>query len=185
MFKIKDVGLDKDNKAIYKDIIIHPIDINNKKDEGTYNLPNEIKFNNSILGNSKLMLGSYELGDKFQENYTYKTKDGKTVKAVYSILPSNINKKESKIIRLKANYTSDNEMYASKLIKNTSDLLENYGIIRYRYLGEYKNVKLTKMNLDFKSDTYTYMEVPFEVSLANKMVLIIQIRGVKYTINLK
>ena len=44
---------------------------------------------------------------------------------------------------------------------------------------------MTKINVGFETDNYSYMEVPKEIKEATKIDLIILIRGIKYTINLK
>ena len=72
-----------------------------------------------------------------------------------------------------------------KNIKTSSDLFSYYGIIRYRYYGEYKNVKLEKLDADVNINSYAYLLIPKEVLKANKIELIILIRGQKYTFNLK
>ena len=184
VFKIKDL-ISASSGIVYKDIIIKPINLDNSKDAGTYTLPNEIKFNDSILKNSSLIVSSYEISDMFKENYTYNTSDGKTHNATYTIIPNNVNRSETKIIRFKASTNIDSSSYSGKYIKNASDLLYYYGIIRYRYLGNYKETKLSKMSLGFESKDYIYMEISKEVGLANKIDLILLIRGIKYTINLK
>ena len=88
-------------------------------------------------------------------------------------------------IKIKGNIEMDDSVYMSKLIKYPADLFEQYGIIRYRYQGNYKTVKLEKINVNYEKDNYSYMEVTKEVLKANKIELIILIRGVKYTFGLK
>ena len=73
----------------------------------------------------------------------------------------------------------------SKYIKCPADFFEQYGIIRYRYQGNYTNVKLKKIKVDYDVDNYSYMELTNEVLKANKIDLIVLIRGIKYTFNLK
>ena len=177
ILKIKDGGS-------YKDIIIKPYDLNETKDMGTFVIPNDIKFDDSLLKKSVLNIGSVDMAEKFKEKYKY-TIDGVEREATYSIIPSSTNKGEVTVLRIKASLKLDDDIYMKKYIKIPADLFEEYGIIRYRYQGNYKSLKLKKINVDYDPDNYSYLEVSKEIESANKIELIIAIRGVKYTIILK
>ena len=181
IFKIKNSNI----KNSYKDVIIKPSMIDNVKNMGTFLLPNEIDLKDSLLKDSKILISSYEIADRFKEEYTYKTNDGKIHNAVYSIIPSSVDKQNKTIIRFKTSLILDKNLKINKTIKNVTDFFNYFCSIRYRYLGNYKNVKLEKMNLGFESKDYIYLEIPAEVKEANKIELIILIRGIKYTISLK
>lgn len=168
----------------YKEVIIKPTNINNNKDAGTYKLPTEISLKETILGNSTVSIESYEIADKFKEKYKY-TIENQEKEGIYSIIPVSTNKEALSVLKLKTNINIDQSVYFSKYINKPSDFFEHYGIIRYRYMGEYKNKKMTKINVGFETDNYSYMEVPKEIKEATKIDLIILIRGIKYTINLK
>ncbi len=176
IFKIK--GLNE-----YKDVIIRPTNLNNSIDEGTFSLPSKIELNKSMLKNSTLVISSYEIADKFKEKFKV-TVGNKEEEFIYSILPQNRNGKIS-LIKIKSNINIDKDVYINKHINIPADFFDYYGIIRYRYMGNYKTVKLEKVNVDYEKDNYAYLEIPSEVEQANKIDLIILIRGVKYTINLK
>ena len=79
----------------------------------------------------------------------------------------------------------DDSVYTSKYIICPADFFEQYGVIRYRYQGNYVTVKLNKINVNYNKENYCYMEVTKEVLKANKIELILLIRGVKYTFILK
>ena len=166
----------------YKDIIVAPSNLNENKDMGTVYLPNDIDFKDSILKESSLHISSYEIADRFKEKYKY-TIDGKEHEATYSIIPST--KGDVKILKIEANMKIDDSVYMKKYLNTPADLFEYYGVVRFRYQGYYKNLKLKKIDVDFDKDNYAYMEIPKEIENANKIDLIILIRGIKYTINLK
>ena len=168
----------------YKEIIIVPKSLSDIKDMGEYNLPNEIDLSDSILKNTKLTINSYEISNQFKEEYEY-TLGGKTDKAIYSIIPESSNNGELNIIKIEASIDIDDDVYTKKYIKTPADLFDNYAIIRYRYQGYYKTVKMHKLNIELNKDNYSYLEVPAEVQKASKIELILIIRGIKYTINLK
>ena len=184
IFKVKnfDTKAHIGSDTQYKDIIIRPKSLNDNKDMGVMELPINIDLNDSILKNSSVNIKSVEFGDKFKEKYTY-TIDGKEHQAIYSIIPSS--RGQVVILKIAASMKIDDSIYMKKHIKIPADLFEYYGVIRFRYQGNYKSVKLKKINVDYNVDNYSYMEIPKEVLNANKIELIILIRGVKYTINLK
>jgi hypothetical protein len=103
----------------------------------------------------------------------------------YSIIPSSTNRSELLILKFKATIKMDQDVYLAKKIKIPADFFEKYAIIRYRYQGYYKSVKLTKIDVDYDKENYSYLEVSKEIENANKIELIFLIRGKKYTINLK
>ena len=196
VFEIKSQDLDKQyqfkinnlintsNSTQYKDILIKPTSLNNNIDKGTYTIPNEVVLSDSILKESTVHISSFAFRESFKEEYTYEL-NGKKRKAIYSIIPDNANKGEVVILKLKTNIKIDDSIYLKKIIEYPADLFEQYGIIRYRYQGNYKTVKLEKINVNFNKENYCYMEVTKEVLKANKIDLILLIRGVKYTFNLK
>ncbi len=183
LFKINNL-INTSNATQYKDVLIIPNSLNNNLDEGNYTIPNEVVLKESILKETTVHISSFEFGDSFKEEYTYEL-NGKKRKAIYSIIPEGTNKGEIVILKIKANIKVDDSIYMKNIIKYPADLFEQYGIIRYRYQGNYKTVKLEKINVNYNKDDYSYMELTREVLKANKIELILLVRGVKYTFNLK
>ena len=180
MLKIKNtVG-----ETSHKDIILKPKYINKTVDMGTFKLPNTFDLRESILKNSVLEIDSFDIAEKFKEPYKY-TINGVTKDGIYSIMPKEENKGSVLLIKFKTSLTLDESTYVSSKIKTPSDLYALYGIISYRYQGHYYNVKLNKVDVDYDIQNYSYFEIPKDVENANKIDLILLIRGIKYTINLK
>ena len=168
----------------YKNIIIKPKNISENVDKGLYELKSTIKFEDTILKNYEVTINNFEMADRFREKYV-KTVDGEKIDSVYVIEPSNNNGNLS-ILKIDATLDNiDNEVYMSRFIKKPVDLFDYYGLIRYRYMGNYKTVKLNKIGVKYETDKYSYLEMPNEVLLANKIEFLIVIRGIKYTFNLK
>ena len=69
-------------------------------------------------------------------------------------------------------------------IKNPSDLLEYYGILRYTTFGNVKAMTIKTIDVKYNKDKVAYIEVPEEIVNASKIELIFNIRGLKYTVNL-
>ena len=168
----------------YKNIIIKPKDISKNEDKGLYELKSTIKFEDTLLKNYEVTINNFEMADRFREKYV-KTVDGEKIDSVYVIEPSN-NKGNLSILKIDATLDKiDNDVYMSRFIKKPVDLFDYYGLIRYRYMGNYKLVKLNKIGVKYETDKYSYLEMPSEVLLANKIEFLIVIRGIKYTFNLK
>ncbi len=184
MFKIKNNNNSGLANDYYKNVIIKPINLNNNKDIGNYKVPSEIKLDDSMFKNSIVKIDELSIDSKFKEKYKYSL-NGKEYNGIYSIIPSTSDKTSLDILRIKGSIKLDNSVYFSRYIKTPSDFFEYYGIIRYRYLGEYKTTKLKKINVNYETNNYSYLEIPKEVRYSNKADLIILIRGIKYTINLK
>lgn len=183
LFKIKNNSMEI--KDAYKDIVIKPKDLDNDVKDYTIDIDNEIDLSETLLKDSKLFIGSYEINNSFKEKYTY-TINGKINDGYYYVAPPTTMKGSMTILRIESTLTlTKDDIYIKDKIKTSSDLFAYYGVIRYRYLGEYKNVKLQKLDVDVNKNIYAYMLVPIEVKKANKIDLLIVIRGIKYTINLK
>jgi hypothetical protein len=73
----------------------------------------------------------------------------------------------------------------NKYIKYPADLLEYYGYIEYQSQGYNKKVNITKMDVKYNKDKTAYLEVPADIEEAHKIDLFIDIRGIKYKINLR
>ena len=180
LFKIKN----STGSSNYKDVILKPKNLNVEIDKSTFKLPNKFDLSDTLLKNSELEINSYEIGEKFKEPYKF-TINGEVKNGVYSIMPSESNRGRVLLIKFKAKLKLDESTYMSTKIKTPADLLSYYGIIKYRYQGNYYSVKLNKIDMDYDIQDSYFLEIPKEVENANKIDLIILIRGVKYTINLK
>ena len=131
-----------------------------------------------------MIISTYEVGNRFTEDYKYcindVCKDGK-----YVVTPSLSGKGNISILKLTTTLDFDKSLYMSKHIKYPADLLEYYGYIEYRAQGYNKRVNITKMDVKYNKEKTAYLEVPSDLEEADKIDLIINIRGVKNTINLR
>ena len=168
----------------YKNIIIKPKDIASSLDKGFFEYGSTIKLNDTILKNYEIKINKFEISDKYREKYNKKVGD-ETIDSYYSIIPTQ-NRGKTSILKIDASFINkDENVYMSKYIIYPVDLFSYYGLISYRYLGEYKTVKLSKINVLINKNNFSYLEIPSEVEKANRVKFILLIRGVKYTFNLK
>ena len=185
LFKIKNITYDKNgNNTYYKDIVIKPYDLNTSIDKGTFKMPNKIDLSDSILKNSTLEIKKYEIADSFKESYPIDI-EGKIRNITYFVKPGDENMGLVTILKLNTRLSLDDSIYLKKVVDEPADLLEMYGVIRYRYMGEYISRKLIKKDVNYDKQNYSYFEIPIEVKDSTKVDLIILVRGIKYTINLK
>lgn len=177
LFRIKD-------GTSFKDILIKPKDLNSTKDEGRFNMGDTINLNNSMLKNSSVTVKSYSIAEKFKEKYMV-TFNNEEKEFTYSIISNSTDREKKSIIKINSNIIIDQDIYIGKNIKTPADLFNYYGLITYSYDGYEKTYKLNKLNVDYEKETLSYLEVPPELEKAEKIDLILLIRGVKYTISLK
>ena len=169
----------------FKEIVIKPKNLTNIISKDVLKIPNEVDLNGTLLDGYKISLASYEIADSFKEKYTV-TLNNKVVESIYSVIPKSNNKGKVSVLKLKTSFINTTDtVYMSNYIKIPVDLFDYYGIIEYRHQGEIKRTKLKKINVSYEKDKYAYLELPSEVKDANKVDLILLIRGVKYTFNLK
>jgi hypothetical protein len=185
IFKIKNYDSKKiaaiDTK--YKDIIVKPINIDNASDEGTYQLSADLDFKDTILKNSKMLISSYEIGDKFKEEYTYCIKD-KCNNGTYMIIPNVTGKGDISVLKINSTLDFDDTLYMKNYIKDPADLLEHYAYVTYTSQGYIRTYNLNKIDVKYNKDKVAYLEVPSSIKHATKIDLIVNIRGKKFTINL-
>lgn len=166
----------------YKDIIIKPKSLMKSVDTGKYQIPSEIKLTDTVLNNSTLLISDYKISEIFKEKYDY-CLNGKCYKNTYVVKP--ISYGNNTILKVESNITLDKDVYMNKYIKNISDFYKYYGVIKYRAYGVTKKVAANIIQVEYDTDKYSYIEVPKEVENANKIEIILTIRGIKYTIVLK
>ncbi len=168
----------------YKAKIVKPKNLDDIKDNGSKTIPNNIVFSDSMLGNTSLTLKSYQVEEKFMEKYDYMF-DGELKKGTYTVMPESTSLGINAILRVDSEIVVDNSINMYKYIKKPSDFYKYYGILSYRSLGNTGSVKLVPKDVIYETNNYTYFEVPYELMDADKIQLVLLIRGQKYTFILK
>ena len=185
-FKIKNYNEKSlvDIQSAYKDIILKPENVNKIKKEIKYKISDNLDFKNTILGKSKLAIDEYNISDKFNEVYNLCNNNVcRDIK--YVVVPNNIGKKESSAIKFKTSLTLDDNLYMKKYINTPASFLEKYAYLEYNYLGEKQISDLKVIPVKYNQDQYAYLQADKNIEKADKIDLIILIRGIKYIINLK
>jgi hypothetical protein len=141
-------------------------------------------FSKSLLGKSTLTFSSYEIEDKFMEKYTYNF-DGEEKIGTYTVLPDKLSTGDNIIMKVDSTITIDEESNLSKYISIPADLYKYYGFISYRSMGESYETKIEPKDVIFEKNKLTYFEVQSNIKDADKIELILLVRGQKYTFILK
>ncbi len=135
-----------------------------------------------MLDNTVINISNYQISEMFKEKYDY-CLDATCYKNTYVVKPMSYG--NNTILRIESNLNMDKNIFMNKYIKNVSDFYKYYSLIKYRAYGVTKNISVNIIQVDYDNDKYSYIEVPKEIENANKIELILTIRGVKYTIVLK
>lgn len=169
----------------YKDINIVPKYIDHDEDYGKLYLPIRLNLEETMLGKTNLVLNAYEIATTFKEKYEYCIEENNCMINTYIVKPISTGKGNLSVLKLRGTLDLDEDLYMNKYITNLGDLLSYFGKISYRYRGKYKTASITKIPTKLKTDEYSYVEVPSELAEANKIEIILTIRGIKYTLVLK
>lgn len=169
----------------YKDINIVPKYIDHDEDYGKLYLPIRLNLEETMLGKTNIVLNSYEIATTYKEKYEYCIEENNCMINTYIVKPISTGKGNLSVLKLRGTLDLDEDLYMNKYITNLGDLLSYFGKISYRYRGKYKTASITKIPTKLKTDEYSYVEVPSELAEANKIEIILTIRGIKYTLVLK
>lgn len=169
----------------YKDIIIKPKEVDNNEEEiGKYYLPINVKLDKSVLESTSISISEYKIDKTFKETYEYCIKKDCNINTNI-IKPSTVGKGEVGVLRLKSKTTIDENIHIKKYINDITDIISKFGKLEYRVYGKYKTTSISKISNKTTNSEYYYLEVPLELEEANKIEIILRIRGTKYTLVLK
>ena len=167
----------------YKDIVVRPKNLDNDENKETLDLSADINFDGTILNKSNIYIKSYDIKNKFKEDYIYCVEED-CKEGVYVVTPQISDKGNVTLLKLNTTIKMDENIPMYKYVKNPSDLLEYYGLIRYTTYGNVKTISINTVDIKHNEDKVSYIEIPSEIMNASKIELIFNVRGIKYTVNL-
>lgn len=165
----------------YVDIVVKPKNINSDVDKGRFSIPSKINLKDTILNNTKLTVDSIEISNSFKGQYE-SCYNNSCSKYSYVIKPSGIG---GAVLKIKANITMDNNNYIGNYVKYPNTFFKYFSKIYYRVEGEIKELNIKTIDSAYGKDNFAYIEVPEKFKYADKIEMLINIRGVKYTLVLK
>jgi len=170
-------------KSNHRDVKLKPIEYLKENNVKEYKVGDAISLEKSSLLKSEIMLNSYEIEDQFEEEYSYCTNKCYTGKEI--IKPDNLGKSDRTILKLDMEVELSKDLYVNKFIKSNSDFIDLFGSISYVINGEEKTSSINVKKLVNAKSNSIYIEVPSEIRKSHVVRLNINVRNMKYMIELK
>lgn len=180
-----DYGSFVDLENEYVNVIVKPKELIEKNNSGKDYLPINMLLNETILGNTRLIIKGYDVDNTFKETYEYCITENECNENIYIVRPITTSKGNTAVLKLRGTIELDSNLYISKYITSLADFISYFGKINYRYRGNYKTTSITKIPTKLDSSELSYIEVPSELLDADKIEIMLNIRGIKYTFVLK
>ena len=193
VFKVKEKDINKEMLLKYTDftndeikIKVIPNNLNNKKNETTSSLGNELVFKNSIFKNTTFKIDSYEFGDSFKIDYQYCTNDNCYDSAEYVNVSATDNYDKT-LLKITGKFSYDETL---PIVKNKSmyKFISNYAVIKYKdgnsiktSLTELKEIRPRRTELE---NTY-FIEISNKIKNSESIKLEFNIRNKIYTYIIK
>lgn len=171
------------NKKVTK-IKINPTNLNKEVELSNNELNTELVLENSVLGNTKVIISSFDVSNVFKETYNF-CLESCIESSEY--IRSSLNENDSKaLLKLTSTITYDDLTIEAPA--SIYEFYSKFGSLVYTINGVEKTIKLNgneiKAVKTYNSNT-TYIEVPSEVVNADKLVIIINVRNSVYKYVLK
>lgn len=167
-----------DLKSEFADISTRPESLMDEELVGNYSIPGVVEFKDSFINGVSLDFVSYEINSSFKEIYE-NCYEGICSDYTYIVKPSG---RSNAVMRIKGNLENKSDY---DYIKYPKDLFQYFATIRYRYEGKIRELRTNIINSNYMINEYTYIEVPERIVEANKIEILINIRGIKYNLILK
>lgn len=166
----------------HKDVKISPTKYLQLEPEEQVYMNSAISLEKSTLLKSEVIVNSFELGERFVENYTYCV-DSSCYDGTKIITPNVIGNDERTILKLNLDVMLDESLYINRFVKNNTNFYETFGDIMYLSNGELVKAPVVVRNiyLDTKN---VYLEVPKSIKNSPLIRLVISIRNRKYVVTL-
>lgn len=168
----------------YRRIRLSPKEFNDNKENVTSaTLGNEMSFDGSLLGNTKIKIDDIKLNDTFYYNLV-KCSNSICENRRKSITAATSENFDLTLMRIHYNIDFDYNALGSKYTNDT--FISRFGTIRFIVNGKEYNNRITLRDVTpFKTDDYAFVEVRDKLKLAEKIYLDFTIRDKVYTYVIK
>lgn len=167
-----------------KDVVINPTLIDYLDGMEEYTIGSEILLGESNLNASKFQVNTFDINNTFEEKFNYCV-EKYCFEGVKKFVPNIINSTKKTLIRLTTSYTSDENIYIKKEVKNSTDFISYFAKIHYELDNKAKTSNIKVLESENINKNKVFFEVPIEVLDAKKVKLFITIRNIRYIIILK
>lgn len=168
----------------YKDVTLDLQSFLEKTEPTNYNIKEAISLEESTLKRSEVVINSYDINDKFIENYTYCISE-KCYDGIKIIQAEALGKDIRTILKLNIDLDIDPDLYVNRFLTNNNSFITMFGTIIYNINGTEKTYNSIVKNLENIKTKNVYMEVPEEIKNANEIKLKLNIRDKEYIIKIK
>lgn len=168
--------------AEYSTFALEPIEVDKNSKLDDVKLGNKIVLNEELLGNSTLVINSFEIKDKFTINYNYCPVNGECFASVEYIKPNLNTTFEKALIKMDAELTIDPE-HKINGVTTAFNVLEKFGTIVYIVDGKTYKIKGKLVNVPAKKKkiaNHFYIEVNERILKADYAYALIKVRNKEY-----
>lgn len=155
-------------KPKYIKIMLDPISLDKIIDIDSMSLNQKIKFDESLLKNTSLLVDSYEIQNKYLYEISGNTK----------YITNNL----GTVMRISYEYAQDENI---KFINNFSDFINKYGLLVYAYNGNEYKIYVRDITPTDYDGSYNFISVDNNISNATNIKFVFKIRNINYTYVLK
>lgn len=166
----------------YITVNLKPRQLDKLKETKEFKLGNEISFEKSILGNTKLVINKYGVADQFKIDYQFCVVSEECYASYEYLRPDIVNRFDKTLLYLNGNIVWDDELPVDS-ITDLYNFVNLFGTIVYEINGEVRTQTVSlkevrSLKTDIANDYY--IEVLKEVKKADKITLVFNIRDMEY-----
>jgi hypothetical protein len=156
----------------------------NIKNSNEFDIQSVIDLSESTLKNSQITINSYNIAASFSESYKYCIND-KCNNGITIIKPEVVGNSNKYVLKLDTTYNIKLDIYILKYISNINNFMDFFASINYNINGVEKTSIIKAINSKYTANNIAFLEVPEEVTKAEKINIILTIRNIIYKIKLK
>ena len=166
----------------HKDVRLNTIKYMELEPEEQVYMKSAISLEKSTLLKSEIVVNSYEIGDRFIENYNYCVASG-CYDGTRIIAASVLGNQERSVLKLNLDVMLDENLYINRFITNNTKFYEAFGDIMYLSNGELVKAPVVVKTMDLETKN-VYLEVPSNIKNSPLIRFVISIRNRKYIVTL-
>ncbi len=169
---------------VYKDIRLDYNIVDEKKDVASYNLGKTMEFSDSRLGITQLQVKSFLITNAYTYNYENCVNDKcQKLQSVLTVDPLSYGADKT-ILVIDASLSLDTKSYYYQTRRGINSFFQDFVWIRYSNNSDVKEVPVQNITPNNLKDVLA-LAVSNQISLAEHLDLLVQIRGQVYVMKLK
>jgi len=166
----------------YKDVRLSPTQYTDYEAEEQVYMRDAISLEKSTLLKSEVVVNSYEIGNRFVEDYNYCV-GSDCHSGTRIITPEVLGSGERTILKLNLDLMLDESLYINKYLTSNTNFFSTFGDIMYLRDGNLVKAPVTVRSMDLDTKN-VYLEVPSDIKISPIVRFVISIRNRKYVITL-